>query len=68
MNPLTYLWNWWKGHFIIVPLEQKITVTGEEAIVEIAQRDHTIENERFARHLAVYKLQAVKDWPVKDVP
>lgn len=66
MNPFKYVWLWWAGHFIDVPLEQKVAVTGEEAIVEIAQRDHTIETERFARHLAVYKLQAVRDWPVKD--
>jgi hypothetical protein len=61
-------WNWWTGHFIYIPLEQKATMIGEEAVVEIAQRDHNIENERFARHLAVYKLQAVKDWPIKETP
>jgi hypothetical protein len=66
MNPLTYAKNLLANIFVHVPLEQKISMVGEEAVVEIAQRDHTIEQERFARHLAVYKLKAVRDWPVKE--
>lgn len=66
MNPLTYIKNYFANFFVLVPLEQKISMVGEEAIVEIANRDHTIEQERFARHLAVYKLKAVRDWPVKE--
>lgn len=62
MNPLTYLTTKFHSFFISVPVEQLVAVSGEEAQIEIAQRDHTIRREQFARHLAVAKLEAVRTW------
>lgn len=62
MNPFNYFKNWLHSFFISVPVEQLVAVSGEEAQIEIAQRDHTIRREQFARHLAVAKLEAVRSW------
>lgn len=62
MNPFTYFWHWWTGHFIHVPLDQTVAVTGEEAQIELAQRNYTILKEQFARHLVLAKLEAVRSW------
>lgn len=66
MNPFKYIWLWWTGHFIDVPIEQTVFTVGEEAQIELAQRDYTILKERFARHLCLAKLEAVRSWPVKE--
>ena len=66
MKPLTYLKNWFNSFFIDVPIEQTVAVEGEKAQIEIAECDDTIKRQQFVRHLAVYKLEAVRSWPVKD--
>ena len=48
--------------FVAVPVEQLATMAGEEAQIELAQRDYTIRKEQFARHLALAKLEAVRTW------
>lgn len=65
MNPLKALRLWIKDFMFGVPVEQIVVTVGEEAQVEIAQRDHTIRREQFARHLAVAKLEAVRTWEAK---
>lgn len=62
MNPLTAIKNWLKDIFISVPVEQIVACVGEEAQIEIAQCDDTIRRQQFVRHLAVYKLEAVRSW------
>lgn len=55
MSPLKSLRLWLKDFFVSVPIEQFILSAGEEAQIEIAQRNYTMQREAFARHLAIAK-------------
>jgi hypothetical protein len=59
---LTSAKDWIGSIFSPVPIEQAIAMIGEEAQIEIAQRDYAIVKERFGRHMAVAKLEAVRSW------
>ena len=65
MNPFKAFGLWMHNFFISVPVEQIVATVGEEAVIEIAQCDDTIRRQQFVRHLANYKLEAVKTWTVK---
>lgn len=65
MNPFKALSFWLHNFFVSVLVEQIAANVGEEAQIEIAQCDETIRSQQFIKHLAVYKLEAVRTWEVK---
>jgi len=48
--------------FRVKPLLEIILEETEAAIVEVAQCDHTIQGQRFIRHMALAKVAAMEAW------
>lgn len=63
---LKWLDDWWEQSTAPTPLEDSITDDMRKTALEILQIEYTIKQQRFLKHMAEHKQQAMVDWIAQE--